>query len=202
MAFVPVPATVKVAWFWDINGQPAMNRLHVRGSTSLPTEAGCALIASTAANWWIGNVKSLVPSTIALREVLAISIAEENGPQATFSSGLPSAGTNGSPSLPGNNAFCVSLRSGLTGRSARGRWYWGGLTEADVTGNEVAAGSVTGIVGAIDNLLSAMNGIGAVPVIVSYFSGGVPRPGGPVTFVITDALAVDNIVDSQRGRLH
>jgi len=40
------------------------------------------------------------------------------------------------------------------------------------------------------------------PVIVSYYSGGALRPGGPVYFVITDALAVDTTVDSQRGRLH
>jgi len=137
-----------------------------------------------------------------LRQVHCMSIAEVNGPQATFSAGLPLAGTSGQPSVPNNVSFCVSLRTGLTGRSARGRWFWAGLGEGQVTGNNVDTGVATAIVAAIDALLNTITAIGGSPVIVSYNSGGGPRPGGPVKFVINDALAVDTIVDSQRGRLH
>jgi hypothetical protein len=150
----------------------------------------------------VGNVQPLVGSGLELRSVEAVSIAEQNGPQAVFSAGLPAAGALAQQMLPGSVAFCVSLRTGLTGRSARGRYYWQGLTEDQVSGNTVASGTVTSIVGAMDNLISTITGISAFPVIVSYFSGGIARPGGPVTFLINDALAVDNIVDSQRGRLH
>jgi len=202
MPFVPAPTIVKCSWFYTLNGQPAMNRIHVTTGTTLPTEAECASIAASGASWWEDNCQAIVHPNMILREVQAMSIAEANGPQAVFSSGFPLAGTLGQPGLPGNNSFCVSLRTGLTGRSARGRWYWAGLTEGQVTDNEVLSGSVTSIVAALDNLINALTSGPIQPVIVSFVSGGVPRVGGPVYFPITDALAVDNVVDSQRGRLH
>jgi len=202
MPFVPVPATVKAALFYTMNGQPAMNRIHISTVATLPSEAICAAFAAAIANWWITNVRVLVPATFSLREVQCQSIAEQNGPQSTFSAGLPLAGLNGSAALPNNVAFCISLRTGLSGRSARGRWYWGGLTEAQVTDNDVLAGSAASMVTAIDNLISTIGVLGGNACIVSYQSNGVPRPGGPVKFFITDALAVDATVDSQRGRLH
>lgn len=197
-----VPACVKLSFFYTMNAQPAMNRIHIGITSSLPTEAQCAFFAGVGATWWDGNIRTLVPATMQLNQVHCQSISEVNGPQATFSAGLPHAGTNVGLAEPNNVAFCVSLRTGLTGRSARGRWYHGGLTEDQVVGNELVSGAVTSIVAALDNLLSSVAGAGGVPVIVSYISGGAPRVGGPVKFVITDALAVDNIVDSQRGRLH
>lgn len=202
MPFVPAPTIIKIAWFYTLNGQPAMNRMHVTTGITLPTQANCAAVAAIAANWWLGNAQALVHPGMILREVQAVSLAEQNGPQATFSAGLPAAGTLGQPATPGSVSFCVSLRTGLTGRSARGRWYWAGLTENQVTDNEVLTGTVASIVGAMDNLLNALVTPTSFPVIVSYQTNGAPRPGGPVYFGITDALAVDNTVDSQRGRLH
>jgi len=202
MPFVAVPAAVKVSWFYTYNGQPCMNRLYVNRGESLPTAATCAAIAQQAADWWVGNARVLVPATCELRLTEAVSVAEQNGPSATFSSGLPSVGTHASPALPGNVTICVSLRTGLTGRSARGRWYWVGLAEDQVAGNVLDAGVAVSITGAIDNLLTAMGDISSAPLIVSFQNNGVPRPGGPVKFFITDALMVDTTIDSQRGRLH
>lgn len=202
MAFVPVPATVKCSFFYTLNGEPAMNRFHVSVGATLPSQGDCQTIANNLDTWWQGNVQAIISSSMAIREIECVSIAEENGPQATFSSGYPIAGALSSPSLPGNNALCVSLRSGLTGRSARGRWFWCGLTEGQVTGNVVGTGDVTSILAAMNNLLTTITSLSAQPVIVSYVSGGVPRPGGPVKFIINQAIAVDSTIDSQRGRLH
>jgi len=202
MPFVAVPAAIKVSWFYDYNGQPCMNRLYVNRTESLPTAATCAAVAQQAADWWVGNCRALVPATCQLRLVEAVSVAVQNGPSATFSSGLPSVGTHGSPALPGNVTICVSLRTGLTGRSARGRWYWVGLSEDQVAGNLLDGGVATSITAALDNLLTAMNAISSAPLIVSFENNGAPRVGGPVKFFITDALMTDTVIDSQRGRLH
>jgi hypothetical protein len=202
MAFVAVPACIKMEFFYTMNGQPAMNRIHISTTESEPTEATCLAFAQAGVAWWAGNVPALVAPTFSLREVHTVSLAAQNAPQAVVSEGLPIVGTNGGASLPNNVAIAISLRTGLTGRSARGRWFWGGLTETQVVANEVDGGVLVSIVSAIDNLLSAITDEGGEPVIVSYVSGGAPRGGGPVKFIITDALAVDAIVDSQRGRLH
>lgn len=202
MAFVPAPNIVKIAWFYTLNGEPAMNRLHVNLLTAEPTAGDCATLAAAAADWWVTTAAPLVSVNMSLREVQAVSLAVQNGPQATFSAGLPQVGAVGGDSLPGNVAFCISLRTGLSGRSARGRWFWGGLAEGQVTANVVNSGVVTSIVSAIDGLINAIEALSAIPTIVSYVSNNAPRVGGPVYFNITDALAVDAIVDSQRGRLH
>lgn len=202
MPFVPAPTIVKLSFFYTLNGQPAMNRIHVKTGSTLPTQTECNAIALSAADWYEGNVVTLVHPNMILREVQAMSIAEANGPQAIVSAGMPMPGTLGQAGLPGNNAFCVSLRTGLTGRSARGRWYWAGLTEGQVVDNTVNSGTVTSIVAALDNLIDAIRSGPIEPVIVSFVSNGVPRVGGPVYFVINDAIAVDDVVDSQRGRLH
>lgn len=202
MPFVPAPTIVKVSVFQDLNGQPIMNRMHVGVPNTLPTAGDCATLAAIFANWWLTAIAPISSNQLILREVEAVSIAEQNGPQATFTTGLPQAADLINPSLPGNIAFCVSLRTGLTGRSARGRWYQGGLTEGDVVGNVASSTYVADVVAALDGLIGIVIAAAATPMIVSYVSGGIPRPGGPVYFPITDALAVDNIVDSQRGRLH
>jgi len=202
MPFIAVPAAIKVDWFYTYNGQNCMNRMYVNRPETNPTAATCAAVAQQAADWWNGNCKVLVPTSCALRLVQATSVAVQNGPSATFSTGLPSPGTHGSPALPGNVTICVSLRTGLTGRSARGRWFWVGLSEDQVAENDLNAGVATSITAALDNLLGAMNAINSAPIIVSFQNNGAPRVGGPVKFFITDALMVDTITDSQRGRLH
>ena len=178
-----------------------MNRIHISTPASLPSAGDCTTIAANLDTWFQGNVIPLVSDAMEIRQIEVVSIAEQNGPQATFSSGYPIPGTINTPILPNNVALCVSLRSGLTGRSARGRWYWCGLTESQVAASAVDGGVVTSIVAAMDALISTIASLSSNVVIVSYESNGIPRPGGPVKFIVTDALAVDNTVDSQRRRL-
>jgi len=202
MPFVPAPNIVKVSWFYTLNGQPAMNRIHVTTTSTFPDAALCATIAGIGRAWWVAEAAPLVHPGMILREVQALSIAQQNGPQASDVTGLPQAGTLGQAAMPGSNAFCVSLRTGLAGRSARGRWYWGGLTDQQVTDNNVDAGPAAAIVAAMAQLIADMVTTTTFPVILSYINNGDPRPGGPLAFGITDVLAVDTTVDSQRGRLH
>jgi len=202
MATPLVPATVKCSLFYTLNGVPAMNRFYVRLGASLPSQGDCQTIANNIDTWWEGNVQAIISSSMAINEIEVKSVAEANGPQATFSAGFPIAGALSSPSLPGNNAFCVSLRSGLTGRSARGRWYWCGLTEGQVTGNTLGSGDQTSILAAMQNLIDLIASLSAHFVIVSFNADGGPRVGGPVTFNVLNAIAVDSTIDSQRGRLH
>jgi len=200
MAFVSAPNIIEcqVRCTWD--GQQIMNRFHAHVDSG-PTEAQCAFLASEVAAWWIANVKALVPATLSLREVFCKGLELENDVQATFSSGLPSAGTSGADSCPNNVALCCSLRTGLTGRSAHGRWYWAGLCESQVTGSTIASGTVASIVATLDALRNVLLAAGLNWMVVSFNHNGGPRAGGPVYFEVNDILAIDGIVDSQRKRL-
>ena len=106
----------------------------------------------------------------------------------------PQAGGLGVGALPGSVAFCVSLRTALAGRRFRGRKYFSGLAESDVTGNELSPTRGAAIVAACNDLKDALNSLGN-PLSVFSTVG--------VTLVdVTTCTATDYSVDSQRGRLH
>jgi hypothetical protein len=177
-----------------------MNRIHVNVGHA-PTVEDCALIAQTVGDWWDDNVQAIVATNVVMREVYVKSIAVANGPEATYSAPFPLAGLLAGDSLPNNVSIAVSLRSGLTGRSARGRWFWYGITEGQVDANTMNVAAISIIDAAITNLREDIIGLGFQWVIVSYVANGAPRPGGPVYFIVTTITIVDSTVDSQRRRL-
>jgi len=103
--------------------------------------------------------------------------------------------------LPTNVTLCVTMRSALSGRSARGRFYalpTGASNQAGVNlfsstyGNALEAFLV-----ALETAAAAQ---GWTHCIISRFANKVARPTG-VTFVVTSNGYRNLIMDSQRGRL-
>lgn len=112
------------------------------------------------------------------------------------------AGTaSGALTLPFNVAFCITLRSAFTGRSARGRFY-AVPTSAEnlVSDNTFTSAYVSGIQAGLENILASAESDGWFPVILSRRNAGALRPVG-IGYQITDVVARNNISDSQRGRL-
>ena len=200
MAFVPVINTVSVEFRTTWDSQQCENRIFVDVFTT-PTQALCQAVANAALTWWQGNVVALTPANLALREVHVRDQSQLNGFQATASPTGALPGTHAASSLPNNVSICASIRSNFTGRSARGRWFWQGLCEDQVIDNTVNAGVLTSIDAALTNLATSLGALGFNWVIVSYQSLGVPRPGGPVKFTVTNILFIDSIIDSMRRRL-
>jgi len=200
MAFIPAPNLVSVEFRTTWDGQQTENRINVDLLTA-PTAANVQALATACHTWWVGNVTALTPASLILREVFVRDQSTLNGFAATAAPTGSVPGTLSGNSLPNNVAICASIRTLFTGRSARGRWYWQGLTESQVTGNTVDAGTLASIDAALTNLASVVAALSHFWVIASYFSGGVPRPGGPVYFVVNDIIFVDATVDSQRRRL-
>lgn len=200
MAFAPVPNVIKVSLFSTLDGQQVMNRFHVKIGGA-PTESDCQTVVDTVGVWWFAHAQPLIGINDTLRFIEGKSLHVENGPQAVFTTGLPDDGALNEDALPNNCAFVISLKTGLTGRSARGRWYWHGLVESQASASHMAATPAAAIVTAMNALFAAMNGISAAMVIVSYFNNNAPRVGGPITFQITSLVATDTVIDSQRRRL-
>jgi hypothetical protein len=200
MAFVPAPNIVEVQFRQSYAGERTMNRIHVDVLTT-PTTTIINGVLSELADWWTGNVQANISNTLALREVYGKSLETQPGPEATFSAGLPASGALFDDPMPNNVSLAVSLRSGSTGRSARGRWFWQGFTTNQITGSVVDSGIGSTIDAAMTALRSAIVDLGYRWVIVSYTEDNAPRPGGPVYFQVNDILLVDNVVDSQRRRL-
>lgn len=111
-------------------------------------------------------------------------------------------GSNITGSLPNQVTYAVQRNAGLTGRSARGRVYWIGLSRDDLSADEnfLNAVDAIAIVAAVANMRGNLNMSGWIAVLVSRFTGGVERPEG-VTFNWVNTLGVDQRVDTLRSRL-
>lgn len=103
--------------------------------------------------------------------------------------------------LPANVTLAVSFRTPFAGRSFRGRAYWIGLAEGDVSGDFVSQGRGNGIAGAYTVLMNDVApSVGAELVVVSRYANGAPRAAGVATTVTSVGLT-DFRVDTQRRRL-
>ena len=104
--------------------------------------------------------------------------------------------------LPNNVTLSVKKGSGLTGRSARGRWYVVGLSRDKLAANEnqFTTSSVAGTVAAVEAVRAGIETAGWDPVIVSRFTAGAERSEGK-TFPWLSTSAVNENVDTQRRRL-
>jgi hypothetical protein len=108
---------------------------------------------------------------------------------------------------PANVSLAVSFRTAGRGRSSRGRNYFVGFVDDQVTGNVVNNSDAVDIRNAYAALIAAAATANVSWVVVSRFSGvdadgkPIPRAAG-VTSLINAVSLVDNDVDSQRRRLN
>lgn len=112
------------------------------------------------------------------------------------------AGTHtGSVELPSNASLCVTLRTGLTGRSARGRFYAFPATDACMAAQDLFTSAYgAGIVAFLNNIVTAASVVGWHFCVLSRYTLGARRAAG-ISNDITSIAYRNLIVDSQRGRL-
>lgn len=200
MAFVPAPNILLVEVRATKELQKIENRFHVNcfhEPTLTDISAINAIMVTQIGSLWAPNL----PSDVTVNSVFYRSLHTANSIQleVPFVPGI--AGTQIGTPAPNQNTICISLRTGSAGRSARGRLYWLGLSEAQYSVNTMDAVALPAIVGAVESLRAAIAAGARALTIVSYRAGNEPRPGGPVYFVVTNVLAVDSVLDSQRRRM-
>jgi len=200
MPFIPAPNTLQARMRYNWGVQLIENTLYFEGSAgvsvALANSLGAALVS-----WWNTNFKPITSNLMALDQVYITDLTADNSFTVPYSTGLPLTGTNATEALPFNCALCISFRTANRGRSGRGRNYVAGLTEAQQAASVVAAATRLSIVTAYQALVGAgtfVPGLGFS--VVSRFHNGLPRAQCLVQ-PITNVLAVDDILDSQRRRL-
>jgi len=201
MAFIPVANTAQLDLIYLQDGQRIENTLYAK-FPSAPSPTDIADLASAVKAAWVDNIMPLLSSTVSLIAVEASDLTSDSGPQAVDTGGLPVAGDVTSRAMPNNVALCVSFRTGLRGRSFRGRNYLPGMSSDAVSEgvNEVNAAYQTSVRNAYLAVQLTIEGVGAEWVVVSRFHDGAPRVSGVAT-PVTNVVFTDNIVDSQRRRL-
>lgn len=202
MPFVPAANVIEVFIEHSFNNKDGIGWVFHYKPTTAPISLEKLLdLGQALAAWWNTDVKPLVANTTHLTRVRLRDISVQNGIVADYTTGMPITGTRAGAAMPANVSLSLKKNTGYAGRSFRGRVYWLGITEGDVTNNAVATTYINDIV---DALQEAIIIVGAVDeyemVVVSKYNSGNPRPTGLATLVQTFSVA-DNVVDTRRDRL-
>ena len=201
MPFQPATDIAECEVRMTLQGVPVENVFHFVTLGGGPWDAGSIeALAENLLSLWTTIILPQQSSVLSLRSVLAKDLS---APVAPFFEAFPLVPVNGSligAAVANQNAVVLTKRSGLTGRSARGRTYHVGITEDQMNGNFITEAYGDALNEGYELLRQEMADAGAVMVILSRFTGGVERPDG-IAFNIV-SMGLRNLrIDAQRRRM-
>lgn len=168
--FQPCPGIASVVLQVSIpDSDQLQNVLHVsNGGTSAWTAAQLTTLVNAVDTWittgaGTGNTYAgLMGNYVTVTGIVARDLTTSTGPGYTKS--VSHAGTNTNGRVASGLAFCVTLRSGLSGRSQRGRVFMGGCTtdQFDSTDKNLFTSNVgNGMTLTWNSLIAAVTAAGA-----------------------------------------
>jgi hypothetical protein len=181
------------------DNQQLENTLYFEGVAEW-TAATLDQLALVMITWWVTNYGPNISSGLSFRGVKATSLESDTAPSIERAPATPQVGGNANPAMPQNVTAAIKFVTAQRGRSGRGRNYIAGLTEDNVTGNQLAVAAATAFENAYSALFDLTYPNDAQWVVVSRFEDNAPRTTGLTNAVIA-ATFVDLIIDSQRRRL-
>jgi hypothetical protein len=197
--FIPTIAGTKSTLNFTYNGSNVQMVLNFKwGAPATSTDRGN--LNTALHTFWTNQLKPNIGDNLGLILIDTVNLDSASAPGTQLSLGSPEYGTIAGEDEPANAALVVTHRTGLRGRSYRGRTYVGGLhhyATNSVTSQD--ASNVTGIVSAFSWLLTAANTANAVWSVLSKFSNLAARAQGVMTPIT--GLSADTFYDSQRRRL-
>lgn len=197
MALGIVPNGIKVEMNYTQNSVPVVNRFFVT-KTSAPSSADLD-DAITATLAFYNALQPFQDPSLILQNITATDVHVANGTQTILPLTTGNVGTAAGSPMAANAAMCVSLRTNFTGRSFRGRFYLGGLGDANqVDAQNFSVLSSAAIAGVFQDFIDALGAINQTLVVVSNYALGVVRVIALATEIIS--IIVDTKIDSQRRR--
>lgn len=199
MAFIPVPNTAQFNIHQLLFGVPVENTLSFEQDEPW-TAADLATATVGLETWWETEIAPLLSSDITLVRVSGRALDTAASPVWENPVVPAVAGGVASPSMPGNVAFVISLRTGLAGRSFRGRNYVAGIPDNVQTSNVVSQAFANALIDAYSELVGTQALVPGMLVVVSRQANNAPRVTG-VTTNVQSVIVTDLTLDTQRGRL-
>jgi len=150
---------------------------------------------------WVGTyVLSEVRNTVTYNQTVVRGLSSALDLEATNNDNAGTGALSGS-ALPNNVTFCLSLRTGLTGRSARGRFYVPPYDASKLSAANVVSSTFR------DQWISILLQLGLDAAAAGWTWGVLSRRHAGVVLAeavlrpIVDVIAVDDFVDHQDRRL-
>lgn len=201
MPFVPVPNAARVELRMVYQEQHVMNTLWFDHGNVAPNADDLEVLNDLVYIWWVENMKPITSTSVAIREVYSL-VQDGSGVEWTSvpDDPLESQGSDGGELLPNNVVLCVSFRTGLAGRSYRGRNFPPGITRTHQAGNFATPTYTNQLQAAYTALITAVGESAWVWGVATRYSNKLPRIEGAMT-PITAVVVTDRALDSQRRRL-
>jgi hypothetical protein len=197
MPFVPVVNAVEVTVKYLYRQQICENVLGFLDNDGLPTTDDLINLLSLLQGWLNDEYMPFLSDDVVGLALHARSLTTVSSPVAD--SAFTTTGGIAVPGDPNNVTLAVSFRTGIPGRSFRGRSYIIGVPSDQIAENTVSPTFLSNMLTAYAALPPILGTMWSHAVL-SRFTGGAPRVSG-VASPVTSYLFTDNIVDSQRRRL-
>ena len=170
------------------------------------TSADLASIAGVFQAWWNTQLRGSTASTTSWLSADLTALDSPGSPFLAYNNSGILTGNNGASTLPPQVTLAISMRTGLSGRSFRGRVYMVGLSNLDTgAGGLISTAKAAGLSAVWNNLRTSLVTAGFQLCVLSLYSGKdpsghkKPRIVGlptPVTAIVCGLR-----VDTQRRRL-
>jgi hypothetical protein len=205
MAFIPVPDTAEVIIVFTYGAREARVVLNIRSAIAW-TLANLENLATIFVDTIISDGIAWIGHQWTAEKIHITDLSSSSGASFDWitgtSSNLPIAGGSPDFTVSAQEALVTTLRTANRGRSYRGRNYWPGLVDTQMTAGatQIATTRVAAQQTFVSNLKAAINSV--YPnglVVVSRHTGGSPRVTGVTTPVTS--LDTNNLVDTQRRRV-
>lgn len=197
MAFQQIPQCVEVHLNARQDNVPVVNRFYVNVGSATPAAEFDALFA-VIDNWITTSVAPQMTNHMAFESVALKDVHNPNGQLRIYT---PSTSTGGRSAAAAVNsaASVISLRTALSGKNYRGRFYFGGLCQSDFTSStQIGTAVVTSHSDIMQDLLDALSVATYTLSVVSKVLNGIQRAIAVVTGVST--VIVNTVIDNQRRR--
>lgn len=200
MAPVYAPNVMEAHFNFTYQDEPAQNTLYFLFATE-PGDADVQDAAQALYAYWAAEGAPICPTVVTLNSVECLMIDGPDGIVFDYTPTVLATGLAELPAATNQDTLSVSFRTGLSGRSRRGRNYWVGLVELEINNNRVSSGTVSAIKAYYEGMIgdNAVVG-GAKWGVYSRRSNNADRLVGLFT-PVNSVVIVDDVVDSQRGRM-
>lgn len=197
--YVPVPGVMQANVRFTLAGQNIENCLCFRyGENDFLTSV--PIVDAFLEGFWWATLRTTLSNQLRHVETYYVDLSSVSGFTRSQPAFAPPEGQSSIFSAPNNVAICVSHRTANRGRSFRGRSFISGIPSDQQSLSRLSPGAMATVLDSFTQLIGAANTAGYPFVVVSRYSGGVPRAIGLST-PVQQSVIVDNVLDSQRRRL-
>lgn len=197
--FIPGDGVAELTAEYEFGSKIMDNVLHFHSGSGW-TPATLLALCNNYIGWELAQGSQQRSHQVGLVLVKARDLTTQTSPVAESSDTLPVIGAVNDLALPLNVTAAMSVRTGLAGRSFRGRVYYIGLTQGAVSNNDIIPGNIAAMRANYAALITAANGWGTPFGVFSRRTGGAWRLTGGVFTPATDFKS-DGQVKTQRRRL-